>query len=112
MLKRSMSTIAFILLAAISAAIAGETGMAPTGFAALADVERLPTMSDPVRGQYMTFLAMLSPRAFALSPDGEYWAWQSGNENAMRDALQVCDQRSAQACQLYVVDDNVVWPFR
>jgi len=91
-------------------ALAHETLPAPTGFAALADADRLPTLSEPVRVQYLAFLATLSPRAFALSPDGEYWAWQSGNENAMRDALQRCDQRAGQACQLYAVDDEVVWP--
>jgi hypothetical protein len=112
MLKRPVFRIVFVVLTAALPAWAGETKPAPTGFAALADAERLPTWSEPVRVQYLTFLATLSPRAFALSPNGTFWAWQSGNENAMRDALQRCDQRAQQACQLYAVDDDVVWPVR
>src|SRR5947208_12649541 len=105
MLKRRILGIVFVVVAATPAALFGQTLRRPTGFAALADARRLPTWSEPVRGQYLTFLAMLSPRAFALSPDGTYWAWQSGNDNAAHDALQICDQRSEQACQLYAVDD-------
>jgi hypothetical protein len=112
MLKRLIPRVVFLVLAATRPAFAGETRPAPTGFAALADADRLPTWSEPVRVQYLIFLATLSPRAFALSPDGTYWAWQSGNENAMHGALQRCDQRAEQACQLYAVDDDVVWPVK
>ena len=110
MLKVPLAGIVCLILALTPPALAGQTRPEPTGFAALADVGRLPTWSEPVRVQYSVFLATLSPRAFALSPDGVYWAWQSGNENAMRGALQRCNQRAEQACQLYAVDDDVVWP--
>ena len=110
MLKPSFATVVMALFAAIPAALAGQARPEPTGFAGLAEIDRLPTWSEPVRVQYVTFLATLSPRAFALSPDGTYWAWQSGNENAVRGALQRCNQRAGQACQLYAVDDDVVWP--
>jgi hypothetical protein len=89
MLKWPIIRIVFVVLVATRPAFAGETRPAPTGFAALADAARLPTWSEPVRVQYSTFLVTLSPRAFALSPDGTYWAWQSGNENAMHDLAKV-----------------------
>ena len=62
MLKRPAPGIVFVLLAAIPASFAGQTRPEPTGFAALADVDRLPTWSEPVRVQYSIFLATLSPR--------------------------------------------------
>jgi hypothetical protein len=110
MLKRPLPGIVFVLLAATPACLAGQTRPEPTGFAALADVDHLPTWSEPVRVQYQVFLATLSPRAFALSPDGVHWAWQSGNDNAVTGALQRCNQRADEPCELYAVDDDVVWP--
>jgi hypothetical protein len=109
-LKRPLLSIAFVLLAAAPASLAWETKPAPTGFAPLSDADRLPTWSEPVRVQYQVFLATLSPRAFALSPDGVHWAWQSGNDNAVTGALQRCNQRADEPCQLYAVDNDVVWP--
>src|SRR4051794_12024128 len=86
MLKPPLSRIVFALFAATPAALAGQTRPEPTGFAGLADTDRLLTASEPVRDQYAAFLATLRPRAFALPPDGVYWAWQSGSENAVRGA--------------------------
>jgi hypothetical protein len=112
MLKQRIAMSALVALLAMQPSFAGDARPVPTGFADIGDARRLPTWSEPVRVQYLTFLGTLSPRAFALSLDGTFWAWQSGNENAMREALQRCDQRADQACQLYAVDDDVVWPVK
>ena len=49
------------------------------------------------------------PKAFAISPDGRFWAWNAEAFDAMSMALTRCRRRSQQTCSLYAVDDEVVW---
>jgi dienelactone hydrolase len=82
---------------------------APSGFAAIDDVARIPAISDKGRASWSTYLDEPPPKAFAISPHGS-WAWRGGDPAAMRVALEHCSKGFAkEPCQLYAVDDNVVW---
>jgi len=82
----------------------------PSGFAELSDVSKVPVVSEAGKQQYRRFLAAQSPRAFALSPSGTTWAWFSSLvPDAARRALMGCRDRAKEQCQLYAVDDAVVW---
>lgn len=80
----------------------------PSGHAALADLERLPHVRTTGRAGYETFLASPLPRAFAIAPNGA-WGWATGGEDPLQRALDFCNQRGRSACQLYAVDEAVVW---
>ena len=82
---------------------------APSGFAAIDDVGRIPAIGDKGRTAWATYLDEPPPKAFAISPHGS-WAWRGGDPAAMRVALERCSKGFAkEPCQLYAVDDNVVW---
>jgi hypothetical protein len=82
----------------------------PSGFAAISDDTRLPGISEAGREQYRRFLAAASPRAFAIAPSGHAWAWNSSLvPDAASRALARCAERAREQCQLYAVDDAVVW---
>jgi hypothetical protein len=82
----------------------------PSGFAAISDDAKLPGISEAGRQEYRRFLAAPSPRAFALSPSGRAWAWNSSLvPDAVWRALTRCAARAGEQCQLYAVDDAVVW---
>jgi hypothetical protein len=80
-----------------------------SGFAAIEDIGRVPLRTDHGRQDYESFLAAPVPRAMALSVDGLVSAWTAGEFDAMRLALQRCEQRSGRPCKLYAVDNDVVW---
>jgi hypothetical protein len=80
-----------------------------SGFAAVDNVAVVPLTSENGRREYQRFLAAEPPRAMALSPDGKNWAWNAGEFDAVVKALTRCAQRSNQTCELYAVDDDVVW---
>lgn len=79
---------------------------AASNFAALDDVRALPRRDAEALDGYRRFLAAPLPRAFAIGPDG--WAASVGDD-AMSLALGRCQQDGGQACQLYAVDDRIVW---
>ena len=82
----------------------------PSGFAEISDVSKVPGISEAGREQYRRFLASEAPRAFALSPSGSIWAWfASLVPDAACRALVGCSERAKEQCQLYAVDDAVVW---
>lgn len=82
----------------------------PSGFADLADLDHLPLSAERGRAEYRRFLLHAAPRAFAIASDGQHWAWKSGAGDAMAEALQRCRSRApGQSCQLYAVNDQVVW---
>ena len=82
----------------------------PSGFAEISDDSKLPGISEAGRQQYQSFLVARSPRAFALSPSGNTWAWFSSLvPDAAWRALMGCSERAKKQCQLYAVDDAVVW---
>jgi dienelactone hydrolase len=82
---------------------------AATGFAALAEVDKLPFVGDRAREAYRAFLARGAPRAFAISQDGR-WGWSNAQWNTAARALAMCNRAAKPTCQLYAVDDEVVWP--
>lgn len=78
-----------------------------SGFASLADVDRVPYLRMFGRGAYRKFLELAAPRAFAVGPDGAY-GWANG-ESAPDRALDFCFKNSRRECKLYAVDTEVVW---
>lgn len=90
-------------------AIAEPPPPSPSNFAVLDDVEAVPFLGDSGRAAYRSFLQRGTPRAFAVSPSGA-WGWAEEGEDPNRRALDVCQGSSNAPCQLYSVDDNVVWP--
>jgi hypothetical protein len=88
---------------------------ASSGFAALDDVNALPRGNDNMRKIYREWLAQPMPRAFALS--GEKVVYTVGtNPTDAADpidpadrALVRCRRISTTPCQLYAVDETVVW---
>jgi hypothetical protein len=82
---------------------------APSGYAAIDDVGKLPLSGDAGIADYRWFLAAGLPRAFAISPDRRHWAWFYGSTGCIGAALSRCAQEARQACELYAVDEDVVW---
>jgi hypothetical protein len=82
---------------------------APSGFATIEDLAKVPLVSDAGLQNYRGYLSADSPKAFAISPSGEYWAWNAGIFEAVPLALSRCAERARQTCALYAVDDDVVW---
>ncbi len=82
---------------------------APSGFAAIDDVARVPFLGEKGRAGYRLFLEKPLPRAFALSSDGA-WAFEDSDATTMHEALAACQlQAKTGACHLYAVDNDVVW---
>jgi len=82
----------------------------PSGFAAISDDTKLPGIGEAGRPEYPRFLAAPSPRAFAIAPSGHAWAWNASLvPDAASRALAKCAERAREQCQLYAVDDAVVW---
>jgi hypothetical protein len=77
--------------------------------AALPDFTQVPFLDDDGRVAYQRFLAGTKrPRAFALHESGG-WSSRTGT-NAAADALASCNARPRKRpCQLYVVNDELVW---
>lgn len=85
-----------------------EGAPAPSGFAAIENVEAVPFVKDEVRSKgYPAFLNTDLPRAFAIAGNGA-WAYSSG-EGATARALERCRGFARRECRLYAVDDAVVW---
>lgn len=82
---------------------------APSGFAKLDEVDKLPapaTGPGAREALYRRFLAARPPRAFAIGPNGSGFAT---GDWALGRALGFCQARRGQPCKLYAVDDDVVW---
>ncbi|MEO7496688.1 MAG: CocE/NonD family hydrolase [Massilia sp.] len=77
-------------------------------FAKIDDVAAVPFLGEHGRSAYREYLAKMTPRAFAVAPNGA-WCWAEEGEDPDARALETCAQKSGQACRLYSVDDNVVW---
>lgn len=88
-------------------------GQAPSlprsDFARIDDIDAVPYLSENGRAAYREYLDKMSPRAFAVSPSGA-WCWAEEGEAPDARALATCARKSKQPCQLYSVDDYVVWP--
>ncbi len=79
-----------------------------TDFARVDDIAAVPFLGEHGRAAYREYLEKSSPRAFAVSPSGA-WCWAEEGEEPGDRALATCQQKSNQPCQLYSVDDYVVW---
>ena len=79
-----------------------------TDFASVNDVDAVPYLGEKGRAAYREYLDKMTPRAFAVSPSGA-WCWAEDGEDPDARALATCAKKSNQPCQLYSVDDYVVW---
>jgi dienelactone hydrolase len=78
----------------------------PTQFAAVADVDRLPKVSEAGKALYREWLTKPFPRAVAISGKGAFA--RGYGAQAMETALRNCE-KFGEPCHLYAVDDQVVW---
>jgi dienelactone hydrolase len=70
----------------------------------------LPTRDEGCKSDYRKFVyENVAPRAFAFSADGAC-GWAANSDDPSYYALRGCKSVSKQPCQLYLVDDVVVWP--
>jgi dienelactone hydrolase len=81
---------------------------APSAFARLEEVDKVPFLSDSGKEGYKNFLQKNLPRAFAINEDGR-WAWSHGQWDTTNRALDSCNQKAKKPCRLYAVDEDVVW---
>jgi dienelactone hydrolase len=77
-------------------------------YAKVDDVTAVPFLSESGRAAYRDYLGKLTPRAFAVSASGA-WCWAEEGEAPEARALAACSSKSDSPCQLYSVDDYVVW---
>ncbi len=79
-----------------------------SGYSDIDNVGKVPL--DLVDGinNYKRFLESSFPRAFAVSATRRHWAWNIGT-NDVSEALRRCAQRAGEACQLYAIDETVVY---
>jgi hypothetical protein len=89
-------------------ALADETPIAKSDFAAIDNVDAIPYLKEKGREAYRTFLTKSLPRAFALSSNGS-WSWAEDGDDPTERVLAYCQSASKQACKLYAVNDYVVW---
>jgi hypothetical protein len=80
-----------------------------SGYASIDDIGKVPLDTEQSLNQYRSFLSARLPRAFAVSPDHRHSAWHFGTYDSMERALTLCAQYAQQVCQLYAVDEDVVW---
>lgn len=80
-------------------------------FAKIDDIAAVPYLGEHGRSAYREYLDKMTPRAFAVAPNGA-WCWAEEGEDPDLRALATCATKSGQACQLYSVDNNVVWTAR
>lgn len=78
-----------------------------SGFAALDEVDKVPTSPAARESFYKRFLQAKKPRAIALGASGAV-GWATGDWAPGR-ALGFCQARRGAPCKLYAVDDEVVW---
>lgn len=81
---------------------------APTGFAALEDTPAVSRISQRCRELYADFLKKDVSRAFAIGANGGC-AYYAGQLDAMAKSLARCREVTKNECNLYAVNDAVVW---
>lgn len=75
------------------------------------DVAAVPHLDHAGQEGYRAFLAAKQHRAFAIAPGGT-WFWMGearSADAAAEDVQQLCEHDSGRTCQLYAVDDKVVF---
>ncbi|KVE26855.1 hypothetical protein WS67_14845 [Burkholderia singularis] len=93
---------------AVRYAVANPLAPKASGYAAIDTVSAVPFIDEAGRAAYRRFLAHQPSRAFAVSTQGA-WSWAEGGDDPMALALESCRKQEAGSCQLYAVDDRVVW---
>jgi hypothetical protein len=83
-----------------------------TNYAAIDDIAKLPIKFALAKRDYEQFLNAALPRAFAISRDARTVAWSAYNARSIEVALENCNKKSANPCQLYAVDERVVYTGR
>lgn len=95
----------------------GQPARIASGFAAIDDIDAIPYLNDKGREDYRTWLALSTPKAFAISSNGAY-RFTNGlrprdtaeSSDPVERALQGCERVAKQPCKLYAVNGSVVWP--
>lgn len=82
----------------------------PSGYAAVDDVAAVPYSDEKARDFYRKFLERPMPRAYVISRFGYAGSFYGGFDPIGR-GLKDCRERSRE-CQIYAVDDYVVWQRR
>ncbi len=80
-----------------------------SGYGEVNDVSIVPLVPTVGIENYKRYLNSSSPKAFAVAPSKHHWAWNSGSDDAETLALTRCAERAKQSCQIYAVDDVVVF---
>jgi dienelactone hydrolase len=88
--------------------LAAPSKPAATHFAAINNVAAVPYLSDSGREGYKHFLTRSTPRAFAIGPGG-VWSWAEEGDDPTERVLAACQSIRNAPCELYAVDDAVVW---
>jgi len=80
---------------------------------------KVPYLNEGQQAEYQIFLTHTLPRAFAISENGHYaTAWsnvpldKSQPTDPSARALAGCKRQSGQDCQLYVVDNQIIFDAR
>lgn len=92
----------------VTVAIADTPRPATTDYATVDNVNAVPFMTDKGRLGYSAYLAKSTPRAFAISVSGA-WSWAEEGDDPASRALASCKKNSKLPCQLYSIDNDVVW---
>jgi len=79
----------------------------PTHYAALADVDAVPYLKEDGKQTYRKYLTDPKPKVFVISAAGLAGSFNGGSDPLGR-AMSDCQKR-AQKCEVYAVDDAVVW---
>lgn len=81
----------------------------PSGYAAVDAIRAVPYVDATGREAYRKFLSQYPTRAFAVSASGA-WSWAEGGDDPMSVALANCRKENGNTpCQLYAVNNEVVW---
>ncbi|NTV96010.1 MAG: redoxin family protein [Thiobacillus sp.] len=101
-----MPTLKQPLLAATALAVLAGLAQAAT----VTDVDAVPQLDARGKDGYRQFLAIASPRAFAIAPGGAWGYSTEAGTAAMaeQEALANCQANTRQRCQVYARDDSVV----
>ena len=92
----------------VTVAIADTPRPAATNFAVIDNVAAVPFLADKGRDGYRDYLAKSTPRAFAISTSGA-WSWAEEGDDPASRAVAACQKNSKLPCQLYSIDNDVVW---
>ncbi|GBG13304.1 2-C-methyl-D-erythritol 4-phosphate cytidylyltransferase [Novimethylophilus kurashikiensis] len=80
---------------------------AATNFADIGNIDALPLVNEPGREAYKTFLKKSLPKAFVIADDGATYTTVGGYD-PLQQAMSAC-KRQHQGCEVYAVNDKVVW---